>query len=806
VGVLQDVRLAARALLRERGLSAAALLSLALGIGGTTALFSAVYGVLLRPLPYPDEDRLVRVYQENPGGRSLGRAHLLSNVALEAWSGGATIEGLAGYRNATYRETRGPRETATRIQGAAVSPALFPLLRASPAAGRFFEAGDAREGAPPVVVLSYRLWQDRFGGDPEAVGRTLVLEDSPSTIVGVAGPEFYFPDRAARLWVPLETPGPAAGFMVFSAIARLRPGATPAQASAEGTSAARASARPASLELIFGKGGPVVVHAIPLRDEMTVQARPALVVLAVASGFVLLIACANVTHLLLARGVARARERAVRAALGATRARLARQLLAESLLLASLGGALGIALAGALLRVLPLMAPPDFPRLEDVRLDPTALAFSVFVTLATGLLAGVLPALRGSCPTLPALRDQQGATAGRGSRRLGGALLAGEAALAVVMLVSAALLVRSFMRLLDVDPGYDPAGVVLARVYLPENTRVGAERSAVDGVLDRLRARPGVEAAGAANMAPFVALTVIAKLDLRSPGEGDPVEGRAALYVVTPGYAEALSLRLREGRLLAREDLGAGQQALVVNEEFARTYLADGKPAVGRRFQGILGGHGGASEIVGVVGNVLKNGLDARPQPEVYTLPIGMMELRDEVSLAVRATGDVTAVVRDLPALVSQAEPAAAVEVATLAQRIQASVAQPRFAMATLGAFALLALALAATGLYGVLSYDVEQRRAEIGVRTALGASRRAIVGLVVRQGLGVTVAGLAVGLVASVLATRLLRALLFGTTPVDALAYATAPLLLLAVALLACLLPARRAAATDPAQALRGE
>jgi hypothetical protein len=309
-------------------------------------------------------------------------------------------------------------------------------------------------------------------------------------------------------------------------------------------------------------------------------------------------------------------------------------------------------------------------------------------------------------------------------------------------------------------------------------------------------------------MAPFVPITMIALLNLGPAREGERVTGRAAVYLVTPGFAEALSLRLREGRFLARKDLGSRLQAIVVNEEFVRSYLADSQPVVGRRFEGLIGGvgEGLTSEVVGVVGNVLKNGLDARPQAEIYTLPLGDAELREEVSLAVRAAGDLTPLVRDLPGLVSEAEPAAAVEVATLSRRIQASVAQPRFAMATLGAFALLATLLAATGLFGVLSYDVERRRAELGVRTALGATPRAIVSLVLREGFGTTAAGLALGLLASVAVTRLLRTLLFATAPTDLLAFAAAPLLLLAVALLACLLPARRAAATDPARVLRGE
>ncbi len=612
-------------MLRDQGLSAAALLSLALGIGGTTALFSALYGVLLRPLPYSDEDRLVRVYQENPGGRSMGRAHLLSNVAFEAWSDGTTIEGLAGYRNGTYRETRGPRDLVTRLRGASVSPVLFSVLGAVPAAGRFFVADDARPEASPVVVISHRFWQDRLGGDPAAVGRTLTLEDSAWTIVGVAAPEFYFPDRDTLLWQPLGMPGPSEGGMVFSAIARLRPGATPAQAGAEGTAAARGSARPAAMEIIFGKGGPVVVHALPLRDEMTAQVRPALVVLTVASALVLLIACANVAHLLLARGVTRARERAVRAALGASRPRLVRQLLTESLLFSLIGGALGLALGWTCLQLLPLLAPPDFPRLRDVRLDRVALGFTALATLATGFLAGVLPAARGSRVTLvPALRDGQGATAGRGSRRLGGALLAAESALAVVLLVSAALLIRSFVRLLDVDPGYDSTGVVLARVYLPENARAGSEGSPIDGALERLRALPGVEAAGAANMAPFVPMTMIAQLRLPGAGEGgERGQARAAVYVATPGFAEALSLRLREGRLLARADVGSAVRAFVVNEEFVRSYLSDGQPVVGRRFERLWGTAASPARSSGSWGTCSRTGSTRGRNPRSTLRPAG---------------------------------------------------------------------------------------------------------------------------------------------------------------------------------------
>jgi putative ABC transport system permease protein len=811
-GVRQDVRQALRAMAQHKGFTAAALVSLALGIGANAALFSVVYGVLLRPLPYPESGRLVRLWEEHPGATAAFHGRLLTNFTFDAWRPAPrTVEGLAAFSQGEYTETSGPQ--AVRVTGAAVSPELFALLGVPPAAGRFLLPDDAVPGAAPVVVLSDAFFRQRFGGDPAALGGTLTLDGKPATIVGVMPPGFYFPGRDARLWTPYAVAPAVAqadrqSISLFGAVARLTPGSTPAQAAAEGTAAARSVARPPIAEAIFGKGGPVAVRVETLVDDMTAGVRPALLVLAVGVGFLLLICCANVANLLLSRGVSRRRELAVRAAMGAGGRRLARQLLTESLTLGALGGALGLGLGWALLRLLPALAPADFPRLDDVRLDGPTLAFAALAALGAGLLSGVLPALRAAGRGLfGALREGTGASAGARTMRLGTGLLVVEAALAVVLLVAAGLLGRSFSRLLAVDPGYDPGNVLLAQLDLGDEG--GAERmqALIEPLLDRLRSTSGVAAAGAGNMAPLARSTAIFQFELPEPGPGgEKVKARAVSYSVTPGYAEALSLRLRQGRLLAAGDRDSGTRALVVNEEFVRSYLADGKPVVGRRWPALFGDDGEPTEIVGVVGDVLKDGLDTQPQNEIYALWQDRAASSSEAYVAVRTAGDPLAVAPALRALVGELEPTATVEVATLASRVSASVAQPRFAAAALAAFALLALTLAAAGLYGVLSYSVTRRQREMGVRSALGAGPGDIVRLVLRQGLGVTAAGLVLGLAAAAATTRLLGSLLFGVTPLDAAAFAAAPLLLLAVALVACLVPARRAAAVDPTEALRSE
>jgi predicted permease len=561
-------------------------------------------------------------------------------------------------------------------------------------------------------------------------------------------------------------------------------------------------------DLLFGKGAPVEVRVRRLVDEMTRTVRPAMLVLLAAVGLVLLIACANVANLLLARGIARSRELAVRAALGAGRGRLARQLLTESVALSLAGGALGILLAWGLMRALPAWAPDDLPRLADVRLDVRVLAFAVVASVVAGALAGLFPALGAARTGLSsALRSNDQRSTG-GSERVRNLLLASEAAVSVVLLIGAALLGRCFVALVNVDPGYDSTNVLTGRVYLSGPAATPERRQQiVEAIVDRLRSSPGVRSAGAGSMAPLNLSTAVSGFDFRPITGAEPVTARALYYVVTPGYAEALGLRRIEGRLLEPQDSTAAIQAMVVNEAFVTSYLNDGRPVAGRLYQGLLADPTVTTEIVGVVGSVLKDGLDRDARPEMYFAHSKTRGITREINLLIRTHGDPAALVPALRAIVREIEPTAALgEAGALASRVAASVAQPRFATAILAAFAVLALTLAATGLYGVLSYNVSQRRREIGIRTALGATRGNVVALVVRQGLFATVAGLVAGVIASALGARLLQPLLFGVSALDLPSFALMPAVLLVVALAACLVPARRAAVTDPAITLRSE
>jgi putative ABC transport system permease protein len=824
-----DVRYASRTLRRNPGFTAAALVTLSLGIGAATIVFSVVHGVLLRPLPYPSAERLVRVWEEHPGGAGaiLGN-RWISNRTYYAWLArhSHTIDVLGGFFE--VERTIRVHDDDVRVSGANVSPSVLAAVGATPLFGRILNSDDAEERAEPVVLVSEYFWRHLLSESADVVGRRVSIDGRPHTIVGVTRAEFAFPDRRARFWTPYVVPrvpnDPALRLRTSGAgaVARLAPGVTAAQAEAEGTAVARSVPVTESTQALFGKGGPPIVRTMPLVTDMTGEVKPALLVLMAAVACLLLIACVNVGNLCLSRGVARQREMAVRAAIGAGRGRLVRQLLTESVIVSAGGGMLGVAASWMTIRVLPALIPAGYPRVDDVRLDARVLAFAALAAFVTLLVSGVIPAWRGTRHGLAeSLHGGDGAAAGgfRGAsaRHLGRTLLVAEAAFAVMLLVGACLMARSFVRLMQVEPGYVTSGVLTARVLMPQGTPAERTTAFVDTVLTRTRAIPGVVAAGAGNMMPMLNITAVTTFTLPAddPSTSGPATVRAAIYSITPGYAEALGLRLRQGRLLdARDADSAAPRALVVNDEFVRRYLTGTKTKqspVGYRFTAglLLDEAPILTEIVGVVGNVLKDGHDRQPQPEIYFSHASRgRRIERAVNLVIRTSNDAAMSTSVMPAvrqILRETDRGASIErIAPLADQVSASVARPRFAAVVLGTFAVVALILASVGLYGVLSYSVSQRRREFGVRAALGASRRRLVMLVLREGLTLTATGIALGLAGAAALTRLMQSALFGVTPLDPTSFALAASLLLAVALAACLIPSARAASVDPAEAFR--
>jgi putative ABC transport system permease protein len=814
--MLEDLRFAARILRKNPGFTAVAILTLALAIGANTAIFSVVNGVLLRPLPFPEPDRLFQVFRRNPEGINPSLS-VPQYTFLTAQ--GQPFSKLTAYPALNSGFNLGGDGPTERILGARVTQPFFEVLGIQPALGRGFLPEEDVAGGPKVAVLSHGLWQRRFGGSPDIIGRTLSLNGEPYTIVGVARPGFQHPEHA-QLWTPAQLdPASTEDAHYLAVIGRLKPGVDAAQVGpvvkvmGEQIRASRLGAVREDQWLDADR-----LQTLGARDV-----KPALLVLLGAVGLVLLIACVNMANLQLARAAARERELAVRAALGASPGRIMGQLLTESLLLSGAGGALGLLLATWALPALLALAPEGIPIPEEIRIDGAVLGFTLGLSVLTGLLFGLLPAWQASRPDLQgslkvsASRATSGPTGNR-TRRL---LVVSEVALAVILLVGASLLVKSFATLSGVAPGLDPENVLTMKLSLPE-ARYGtpeALQSFAHRVLERVRSIPGVEAASFAPTLPFGAgadmdFAIVGRYQGLESKEG---QGKAHYRPVMPGYFETLKIGLVRGRLLADTDQHGSAPVVIINESAARRYWP-GEDPLGQR---IIVGQSvpqfadmNPREIVGIVRDVHEIGLEEEP-PAILYLPVGQMPVAFSTMLVrllpqgmvVRAPGDTAplaaAVQREIWAVDSM-QPVT--DIVSMEEIVARSLGSQRFNTLLLGLMAGLALVLAAVGIYGVLSYLVNQRTRELGVRLALGATRTEVVWLVLRQSLSTVGVGVALGMVGAIGLTWLLERLLYSVSALDPVAFLAAPVVLVGVALVSTWLPAWRAARVDPMVALRSE
>jgi predicted permease len=784
---MTDITYAIRTFLRTPGFTLVAVLTLAIGIGATTAIFSVVNAVLLRPLPYADPDRLVTT-----------RGSLADLRDLKASS--QSFEGMAFWASNLYNLRID--SDSHQVRAGQVTRDLLPLLGVQPLLGRNFTVEDDRQD---TVILSHALWQSRFAGDPGIVGRTMDLSGTTYTIIGVAPAWFRFPTADFQLWAPLggidiKNPEQAnnRAFRIFSAVARLKNGVTLQQAQAETQAFSARLARefPATNE-------GVTYEVQPLYERLVGGAKPALRILLGTVVLLLLIACANVANLMLARTTVREREMAIRVALGAGRARLVRQLLVESLTLAIAGGLLGMLVTLWGIDLLRSVLEARLPRADGIRVDGVVLAFSACATLLTSLFFGLAPAVQAATGLAGSLKEAGRGVAGSSrGRRLRRAIVIIETAMAVVVLVGAGLLVRSFVTLAGRDAGFAPANLFSFNVQFISLPNTASRVQVARALIDELAQLPGVEAAGAATGFP----PVTPQRGTRFAVEGrtlTPDQDDAYFIAATPGYFSALRTPVLQGRAIDDHDTAGGAAVVLINRTLA-SQLFPNQEAVGHRLK-IVNPEQSSDwrTIVGVVGDVRYRGLDEEPQPTVYT-PFAQTPFM-WLYVMVRSPGNVESMVRTLRAAVPSVHPSlTAGNVKPMTDVIAQSVAEPRFNMSLVSAFAALALLLASIGIYGVIAYSVAQRTHEIGVRMALGAARPDVLRLVLFEGIAIALAGVALGLAGALGLTRVMAGLLVGVSPRDPLTFGAGALTLLTVAVVASYVPAMRAARVEPMAALR--
>jgi putative ABC transport system permease protein len=803
-----DLRLALRMLWRNPGTTAAAVLAVALGIGANTAIFSVVDGVLLRPLPFPGSEALFLV---NTGSPRLNRydGPLSYPQYQDVVAQSRAFESVGGWVDGDINLAGGtaPERVLLRV----ATPSLLPTLGVQPVRGRNFLPEETLRGR--VALISHALWQRQFASAEGTVGKTVRLDGADYRIVGIL-PRAFRLETAVDVWVPLDTADPSLQVRnshFLRVLARGRPAVTTAGANADLAPIAR-SQRERFPEMFPPSGG-FTFRARPYRDALVGDVRLPLLVLLGAVAFVLLITCANIANLLLARAATREREMAIRTALGARRARLVRQLLVESLLLALGGAALGLLLASWSLDALVALSPPSLPRLSEVALDRRVLLFTAVVAIGTGIAFGLVPALAASRPDLhDALKEgSRGATGGRSRLRRG--LVTAEVALSLVLLVGAGLMGRSFLRLRQVDPGFRPDHALTLRVSLPVPDSAVTARD-TDRFVDfftrataRLRQLPGVLAAGAGNIVPLDGNMTDRLIDIEGYQPRDAADmPDAQNRQVTSGWFAALGMPLLRGRVIEESDDARAPLVVVVNQSFARRYFPAGE-AVGRRLRlGRLTHEFPWATIVGVVGDVRGSGLDAPFEPEMYW-PVAQIRNTPAMAIVVRTRGEPAAMAGAVRTALAEVDPGQPVfDVQTLEQLVSSSLGQRRFTLTLMLVFGVMAVGLAAVGLYGVMAYLVSRRTREIGIRVALGAHPARVLGMVVRDGMGLVAVGLAIGTACALALTRLTASMVYGVSTTDAGTYLGTAAVLAAVALVATLLPARRALAVDPVHALRAE
>ena len=796
---IRDFKWAWRSLLRQPTFTATALFTLILAIGATTAVFSVLYAVLWSPLPYAEPDRLIRISGTNPS-EGVERSGLSSADFLDYRESLSTLEGLHGFRyfGLSISGVDRPAEITTLL----VTPGFLKTLGVTPIYGRTFLEEEGEPGKNRVVVLTHSLWQTRFGGDAELVGQQLLLDGNQYTVVGIAPPGFHYPQDEVQIFSPLVVDPDQArrDRRWMTTIARLKPGVTLEQARAEATALAH------GLESRYpetNKGWGAEVR--PLLDVVVGDTAPALKAIFGAVLLMLLIACANVANLLLARSVERRREVAVRAALGAGRRRLVRLLLSESVLLAVVGGIGGALLAGLGIRLLAVVGPENLPRLAEVRMDGMVLLFAFLASLVTGVIFGALPALQLSRTDLHLVLKDGGDREGsaRAGGRARGLLTVAELALALLLLVGAGLMLKGFLALTAVEPGFEPDDVLATQIFVfgekyreDEPRRVFFER-----LFDEIRGIPAVEAVSAVSSIPLSGIGNSSSR-LQVVGRAEPEPERVRTRSAATGYFAAMGIPLRQGRTFSDQDTAGTPLVAVINETAARRIFGAAAP-LAQRIR--LDDGDDEATVVGVVGDLRHAGLGEEVAPEIF-FPFAQANT-GVMTVVTRTTTDPRPLINLVESKIWNVDPDQPVyRTMVMEDELRDSVAQPRFYATLISAFAIVALVLACVGLYGVISYAVSQRTREIGIRMALGAQGRDVLGLIIKNGLALVLVGLGAGLLGAFALTRLVRNLLYGVSPTDPATFLWVPVILAAVSLAACYVPARRAAAVNPLVALRGD